>query len=77
MTTQATARYEGFTEVGCDCFSVAIQELKPRSTVKARVFFANRTGRSGFVIGDQYSVILERSQDSKFSPVSFNVLHAE
>ena len=74
---QAKARYEGYTEVGSDSFSIAIQELNPKATVTARVFFKNRTGRDNYEIGKTYDAVLECGQESQGSPSKFNTLVAK
>jgi hypothetical protein len=77
MVIQAKARYEGYTEVGKDSFSIAIQDMKPKATVSARVFFANRTGSENYEIGKVYDAVLQYGSETKGSPTKYETLVAK
>lgn len=65
MVIHAKARYEGYTEVGVDSFSIAIQAMKPKATVSARVFFVNDTGSEHFQVGETYDAVLQHGTNPK------------
>jgi len=69
------AEYVGIVDLGRACFAVNITDLKPAATVRNKVLFRSQAGEA-FEIGRKYLVEAVISQESQFSPRSYEVTKA-